>query len=873
MKTLRRFTFTSAIAVFVACCALPLFAGDPPSRVARLNYMSGEVSMEPGGVDDWAPATINRPITTADRLWADKDSRAELHIGSAAIRMGSETSVTLTNLSDNVVQFELYQGTLNVQVARLSHDEIFEIDTPNTAFTLLKPGNYRFDVDSNGDSTLVTVWKGKGVATGEGSDVQVEARRQVRFTSGRTLAHQTFTAPAFDAFDNWCFGLDERRERAVSARYVSPDVIGYEDLDEYGRWRELPAYGAVWFPARVSIGWEPYRYGHWAWIEPWGWTWVDDAPWGFAPFHYGRWVIVGGSWGWVPGPVHVRPYYAPALVVWTGSGASIGWFPLGYGEPYIPAYRVSREYFRVVNVNNTRITNITYVTNNYYHVDNVRITNIHYVHENRVTIVDQKVIVDSRRIDRTVYVDRDHDNGWHNGRDRWVASCPPVPPSRHSVLGERADNDTRRPPDRILYRPVVMKRIPPERPVPFDDKRAEIEKHGGRPLDSGEENNLRKKPVEVAERDKDRGFRPDRDHDRQLSDDRKDRDDHKDRPGDDRKDRASDDRKDRGDRNDRSGDNHKDHGNDDRKDRADASRNSNGHDFPSRVPRPPRREDGDDRRGGQTDRGNGDSHQPGQNQGGNDNRRGNGNGNGHDDAGDLVRQRQGWAGERANGNPHTPDQSANDGHGNNGNKPQDNGNKPQGNGSNDATDLARARQPWAGERANRDKNSMGSNPSSMRQVPRPPQSNSNSVSQSSNSAMSGAPAERSFPRPSDVQRNNNRPPMQQSSPTGGVAGSRGDNQRHAPAEDRSAPRPSYGDRGAGPAPVQQAERSAPRMSPPSQSRPAMQQQHVSEAPHSSAPQSHSSGGGNSGGSRGGESHGNSGHDHGDSSDHDSKPKN
>src|SRR5256885_3839541 len=44
-------------------------------------------------------------------------------------------------------------------------------------------------------------------------------------------------------------------------------------------------------------------------------SWVDDAPWGFAPFHYGRWTIVGGSWGWVPGPIRVRPWYAPALVV------------------------------------------------------------------------------------------------------------------------------------------------------------------------------------------------------------------------------------------------------------------------------------------------------------------------------------------------------------------------------------------------------------------------------------------------------------------------------------------------------------------------------------------------------------------------------
>ena len=93
----------------------------------------------------------------------------------------------------------------------------------------------------------------------------------------------------------------------------------------------------------MQPGWAPYRYGHWAWVNPWGWTWVDDAPWGYAPFHYGRWVFVGGAWGWVPGPVvgrKWRPVYSPALVAWAGgpsfgvsigigAGPAVGWFALG----------------------------------------------------------------------------------------------------------------------------------------------------------------------------------------------------------------------------------------------------------------------------------------------------------------------------------------------------------------------------------------------------------------------------------------------------------------------------------------------------------------------------------------------------------------
>ena len=98
-------------------------------------------------------------------------------------------------------------------------------------------------------------------------------------------------------------------------------MTGAEDLDRYGHWESHPEYGPIWTPPPWCPGWAPYRYGHWAWIGPWGWTWVDDAPWGFAPFHYGRWVMVGGRWCWAPGRYVARPVYAPALVAWIGEAA------------------------------------------------------------------------------------------------------------------------------------------------------------------------------------------------------------------------------------------------------------------------------------------------------------------------------------------------------------------------------------------------------------------------------------------------------------------------------------------------------------------------------------------------------------------------
>src|SRR5205807_6042776 len=143
-------------------------------------------------------------------------------------------------------------------------------------------------------------------------------------------------------FDRWCRDRDVREDRAVALVHVPREVIGYEDLADYGVWERSPVYGWVWTPRGVAAGWAPYHSGHWAWIEPWGWTWVDDAPWGFAPFHYGRWAYAGAGWVWVPGPRVARPVYAPALVVFVGTGGGVGWFPLGPRELYVPAHRLNR---------------------------------------------------------------------------------------------------------------------------------------------------------------------------------------------------------------------------------------------------------------------------------------------------------------------------------------------------------------------------------------------------------------------------------------------------------------------------------------------------------------------------------------------------
>ena len=386
-------------------------SADPPSRVARLGYLSGAVSFSPAGEDDWVQATINRPLTTGDRLWADPGARTEIQIGGAMVRMNGGTSVSVLNLDDQIAQLQLTQGALNVRVRHLEPNQIFEVDTPNVAFTLRQPGEYRIEVDPDGVATTIVVRKGQGEVYGDDAAFVIDSRQSYRFMGTGLREYRQAATPRFDGFDRWSSDRDRRYDTSVSARYVSQDVVGYQDLDANGTWRVDAAYGNVWYPSRVATGWAPYRDGHWAWVDPWGWTWVDDAPWGYAVSHYGRWTNLRGTWGWVPGPVRTRAYYAPALVVFvggdnfqlsvsTGTVGGVAWFPLGPREVYQPAYPVSRRYFENINQSNTVINNT--VINNTY--NNINVTNVVYANQRvpgAVVAVPATTFVQSQPVSRS----------------------------------------------------------------------------------------------------------------------------------------------------------------------------------------------------------------------------------------------------------------------------------------------------------------------------------------------------------------------------------------------------------------------------------------------------------------------------------------
>ena len=471
----------SALAVLLAFSDIAAAQdADPPSRVARIAYITGPVSFEPAGVDQWADASLNYPMTTGDNLYADSGAHAVLRIGQNSIRLNSGTNFQFVNLSDNVVQTSINAGSLSLHVRHLFDGESWEVDTPNGAVTLLRTGEYRVDTDTSRNATMVTVRAGDIEVTANNQSFPVHSGQTAYFdNSGNPPDVQAANQP--DDFDSFVSSRD-RLEDVPPPQYVSPDMVGYEDLNANGDWRNTPDYGPVWTP-RVAAGWTPYHEGHWAWVEPWGWTWVDDEPWGFAPFHYGRWAYVNNSWGWCPGAVSARVYYAPALVAFVGGGGFsggvsigggggglVGWFPLGPREAYYPSYHVSQGYVRQVNVTNTRITNIN--------VTNINVTNINYVNRSAMVAMPQNSFASAQPVQRAgVRVDANQIR-----QAQVIGAAPRVAPQRESVLANSGGRNAVAPPAAIANRPVVAKLAPPPRAVPFAAKQQMLQQHPGTPV-------------------------------------------------------------------------------------------------------------------------------------------------------------------------------------------------------------------------------------------------------------------------------------------------------------------------------------------------------------------------------------------------------
>lgn len=352
------------VATLVLAAAGSAAQEDPPGRVGRLSVVEGAVHLRNADETDWRSALRNWPVTSGDVLYTAPGARAEIRVGSTALRLDGNSELEITRLDDEHFEARLAYGSVAWRLRSREQAEGFVLATPHGEALPLEAGRYRADYANN--IAAVTAYSGELRFVGAAEEIPVRAPARAELWQAGTLQYH-IGAPRHDDFSDWSLARDRRDDALHGPRYVSPEMTGYEDLYEYGDWQDTPDYGPVWYPRAVPPGWVPYRSGRWVWIDPWGWTWVDDAPWGFAPFHYGRWVYFHGRWAWVPGTYVARPVYAPALVVWIGHpGVSVsigvgavGWVPLAPREVFVPAYRCSTAYIRQINI--THVTNVNII--------------------------------------------------------------------------------------------------------------------------------------------------------------------------------------------------------------------------------------------------------------------------------------------------------------------------------------------------------------------------------------------------------------------------------------------------------------------------------------------------------------------------------
>ena len=351
----------SVTMVVLAACTTFAFA-DTPTRVGRISMSQGQVGISGEQGEETNAALVNWPVTSRNQVTTGRDGRTEIRIGSTAVRLDADSALDITELDDNSLRLHLHYGSASVRLRNADLLRGFQLSTPQGDVRMQEPGQIRVDAGRRQDTTVVSVFSGAAEIDGGGSRLTVRAGKRAEIGQDDVRTGIAMR----DSFDEWTLLRDLRDERSESVRYVTNEMTGYEDLDHNGVWREDTEYGPLWSPRNVPYGWAPYRDGRWTYLQPWGWTWVDNASWGYAPFHYGRWVMVNQRWCWAPGRNVSRAIWSPALVGWVGgrdwnasfgsgkarrAAPATGWYPLAPRDAYVPNYRMAHDNLRYLNRN------------------------------------------------------------------------------------------------------------------------------------------------------------------------------------------------------------------------------------------------------------------------------------------------------------------------------------------------------------------------------------------------------------------------------------------------------------------------------------------------------------------------------------------
>jgi hypothetical protein len=370
----------------------PAGAEDRPLlRVGQVRAVDGTLAVRPAG-GEWTDSAVNDPIMAGMSVRTAPQGRAALRTGAETIALAPATELDVAQLDASGIQLVLHRGRIGVRLSPLDPALSIEVDIPRGGVWLLTPGDYDITAGDASTPARIAVFDGRARVVGKRLDTAI-ATGSASVLSGADPVVASLDGAAADDFVAWWRPAGGADPDPPALRYVSAEMTGYDSLDGYGTWETVKGYGAVWFPQRVPDDWAPYRDGHWRWIAPWGWSWIDDMPWGFAPSHYGRWARIAQAdpaepsapldlsdadlrdgppdgprapatpearWGWLPGRLVAHPVYAPALVAFLGtagvglsypdsSGPAVAWFALAPGEVYWPGYTSGLDMIRRIN--------------------------------------------------------------------------------------------------------------------------------------------------------------------------------------------------------------------------------------------------------------------------------------------------------------------------------------------------------------------------------------------------------------------------------------------------------------------------------------------------------------------------------------------
>ncbi|MFZ3236198.1 MAG: DUF6600 domain-containing protein [Stellaceae bacterium] len=342
-----------------AAATAAALAPAPSGRVGRVSLVAGKVEFRGPGEAQWSPAAVNDPIVTGVALRTDSQSRAEIRVGADTVDLDRGAEIAVVKLDDPMAEIAVRQGRVDLDIRGRDAAGTVQVDIARGGVRPQLPGRYDIDVGGGGEPVKIAAFTGGARFSGAGTDILIPAGDRVSFGAAGLIAPATEPASG-DEFAEWCGARAVDDARLAAPYFVARAATGYAVLDAAGSWRSSAKYGEVWEPKAPPENWAPFRNGHWRWLAPWGWSWVDDQPWGFATSHYGRWLFADGRWAWAPGKLTPRPAWSPAVVAFLGTpgvglsyadgpGPAIAWFPLAPGEIYWPSYTSDLDYIRAVN--------------------------------------------------------------------------------------------------------------------------------------------------------------------------------------------------------------------------------------------------------------------------------------------------------------------------------------------------------------------------------------------------------------------------------------------------------------------------------------------------------------------------------------------